>query len=96
MVQLKDDQVSSYVKMTLKVPRGLLAFLEDAQRLGGDEPVTHLEKKVLAKELENLMNSLPEDIFDVEFIRMKYGEGSENRVTSIEPERSPTIRRLTT
>ncbi len=74
---MKDDQVSGTVKMTLRVPRGLLKFLEAVQLLGGDEPRVHLEKNVLAKELECLIGSLPEDIFDVEFVRTRYGEGSE-------------------
>ncbi len=37
----------------------------------------HLEKNVLAKELECLIGSLPEDMFDVEFVRTRYGEGSD-------------------
>ena len=73
---MKDDQVSPYVKMSLKVPRGLLEFLEAAHRLGGDEPREHLEKNVLANELEYLINSLPTNLFDVKFVRTRYGEGS--------------------
>lgn len=76
-MKVKDDQVHTYVKMTLKVPRGLLLFLEAMERLGGGDPVEHLEKNVLAKELELLIGSLGEDLFDVEYVRTRYGEGSE-------------------
>jgi hypothetical protein len=77
LVKVKDDQVSPYVKMTLKVPRGLLEFLEATRRLGGDEPKEYLEQNVLAKELDCLIGSLPIDIFDVNFVRTRYGEGSD-------------------
>ena len=76
-VVLGTDAAKSYVKMSLRVPRGLLEFLEAVHRLGGEEPKDHLEKNVLAKELETLISDLPEDIFDVNFVRRRYGEGSD-------------------
>jgi len=76
-IVLDTESAATSVKMMLRVPRGLLEFLEAAHCLGGDEPKVHLEKNVLAKELEYVINSLPEDIFDVRFVRTRYGEGSD-------------------
>jgi hypothetical protein len=39
--------------------------------------VRRFEKNVLAKELECLISSMPGNIFDVKFIRTRYGEGSD-------------------
>jgi hypothetical protein len=73
---MKDDKVSPYVKMTLKVPRGLWLFLENLQRVGGPNPREHLET-VLTKELECILGDLPDDTFDMKFLRTRYGEGSD-------------------
>ena len=76
-VVLGTDAARSYVKMSLRVPRGLLEFLEAVHRLGGEDPKDHLEKNVLARELETLINELPGDMFDVKFVRRRYREGSD-------------------
>jgi hypothetical protein len=73
---MKDDQVHSYVTMELKVPRGLVRFLEKMQAVTGEVPQEHLET-LLRKDLECIIGSLSNMIFDYKFIRTTYGEGSD-------------------
>jgi hypothetical protein len=73
---MKDNPASSFLNMNLKVPRGLWLFLESLQKVGGPDPKEHLET-VLSKELECLLGDMPDDVFDVEFLRTRYGEGSD-------------------
>ena len=76
MVKVKDDHVSPYVTMNLKVSRGLIRFLEGLQVVSGKNIQAHLET-VLMKELECIISDLPETIFDSKFIRATYREGSD-------------------
>jgi hypothetical protein len=73
---VKDDQLSATVEMKLQVPRGLIGFLENLQNVGGPEPKAYLEE-VIAKELQCIIDDLPDDTFDMNFIRERYGEGSD-------------------
>ena len=73
--KVKDDQVHGFLKLELKVPRGLWAFLENLQRVGGSDPKEYLEM-VLSKELEGLLGNLPIDVFNLNRVRTRYGEGS--------------------
>jgi hypothetical protein len=73
--KVKDDQVSATVEMALQIPRGLIAFLENLQKVGGPEPKTHLEE-LMTKELQCMIDDLPDDVFDLNFIQERYGEGS--------------------
>jgi hypothetical protein len=74
MAKMKHD--SATVKMSLQVPRGLLEFLAILQKLNGEEPKAYLEG-LLAKELEMILgSSVAADIFDVELVRIMYGQGS--------------------
>lgn len=76
MTKVKDDHVSATVKMTLQIPRGLIEFLENLQQVGGPNPKEHLEE-ALSKELECILQDLPDDVFNVPLLRERYGEGSD-------------------
>jgi hypothetical protein len=73
---MKDNPASSFVKVTLNVPRGLWHLLDKLQYLTNENPKEYLEKNALAKELECILSHIPEDLFDVKFLRERYGEGS--------------------
>lgn len=73
---MKDDKVSSFVKIELNVPRGLWQLLDKMQYMTGEAPKEYLES-VLTKELECILSDLPNDMFDLQFIRTRYGEGSD-------------------
>jgi hypothetical protein len=73
---MKEDSASCFLKISLKVPRGLWLFLQNLERVGGPNPKEHLEL-VLSKELECILGDLPDDTFNMEFLRTRYGEGSD-------------------
>ena len=75
-LKVKDDQVHSYVTMNLKVPRGLLQFLERMSAITGEGAQEHLET-VLREELECIIGELSTAVFNYKFIRTTYGEGSD-------------------
>jgi hypothetical protein len=76
LTKVKDNPASVFLEMKLKVPRGLWLFLENLQRVGGPDPREHLET-LLTKELEALLDELPDDTFDLNFLRERFGEGSD-------------------
>ena len=74
---MKDNPTPSvFVNMTLKVPRGLVQFLDTIKSMTGIAPKEYLET-VLTKELNCILSDLPEHTFNFNLIKTTYGEGSE-------------------
>jgi hypothetical protein len=73
---MKGNHNLATVEMKLQVPRGLLEFLDKMQYVTGEKAKDHLEE-LIRKDLESIINELSNVIFDYEFIRTRYGEGSD-------------------
>jgi len=78
------DHQSPTIAVKLQVPQGLISFLEVMQKLGAPEPKAYLEER-MRMELDYWLGELPRSLVDVNYIKFRYGEGSQVTVEASVP-----------
>jgi hypothetical protein len=73
---MKDNPASRFVKVKLRVPRGLWNLPEPMQSMTNEAPKEYLERS-LRMELGYILNYLQDDMFDLKHMDVIYGKASD-------------------